>query len=49
MLVEGDGGWVEGFHTEASLSALPDGYAGEIWTNRVDRVAPAVKGTRPTP
>ena len=29
----------------ARLADLPEGYAGGIWTNRIDRVAPLLKGT----
>ncbi|MFD9943308.1 glycerophosphodiester phosphodiesterase family protein [Nonomuraea sp. NPDC059023] len=40
VLVAGDGGWSEGFDTPADLERLPEGYAGGIWTNRIDVVAP---------
>jgi glycerophosphoryl diester phosphodiesterase len=42
MLVAGDGKWSEGFDTPESLGAIPDGYAGVIWTNRIDRIGPVL-------
>lgn len=45
LLVAGDGAWSEGFDDAARLADLPEGYAGGIWTNRIDRVAPLLKGT----
>ena len=44
MLVEGDGRWSEGFDTAASLEAIPDGYTGYVWTNRIDRVGAYAAG-----
>lgn len=38
VVVAGDGSKSEGFDTEESLGAIPDGYAGYIWTNRIDRL-----------
>ncbi len=40
MLVAGDGRWSEGFDTRESLRSIPEGFAGVIWTNRIDRVGP---------
>lgn len=42
MLVAGDGRWSEGFDTRESLEAIPEGYAGVIWTNRIDRIGPVL-------
>lgn len=39
VLVEGDGDWSEGFDTPQSLSKVPDGFTGYVWTNRIDLVA----------
>jgi glycerophosphoryl diester phosphodiesterase len=38
VIVLGDGKWSEGFDTEESLEAMPKGYKGYIWTNRIDKV-----------
>ncbi|MBD8499222.1 glycerophosphodiester phosphodiesterase family protein [Paenibacillus arenosi] len=43
ILVAGDGGWSEGFDKELDLERLPEKYAGGIWTNRIDVIAPALK------
>jgi glycerophosphoryl diester phosphodiesterase len=43
VFVAGDGGWSEGFDSEADVARLPDDFAGMIWTNRVDLVAPLLK------
>ncbi len=42
-VVLGNGEWSEGFDTVASLRQLPPGYAGGIWTNRIDRIGAAVQ------
>ncbi|MDA0565115.1 hypothetical protein LG943_12400 [Streptomonospora sp. S1-112] len=42
VLVAGSGGFSEGFDTPAALERVPDDYAGLVWTNRVDRIAPLV-------
>lgn len=39
VLVEGDGDWSEGFDTVQSLSKVPEGFTGYVWTNRIDLVA----------
>ncbi|EGK08022.1 glycerophosphoryl diester phosphodiesterase [Desmospora sp. 8437] len=44
ILVAGSGGFSEGFDTGEALNRLPSGYSGWIWTNRIDRIAPRVKG-----
>ncbi len=41
ILVAGDGGFSEGFDRVEDLERLPEGYRGGIWTNRIDRIAPA--------
>lgn len=43
ILVAGDGGFSEGFDTVEDMERIPAGYAGGIWTNRIDRVAPLFK------
>jgi glycerophosphoryl diester phosphodiesterase len=43
VLVAGDGRWSEGFDAVDSLQDIPEGYAGVIWTNRIDRIGPALK------
>jgi glycerophosphoryl diester phosphodiesterase len=40
VLVAGDGRWSEGFDSAATLKAIPVGFAGVIWTNRIDRIGP---------
>jgi glycerophosphoryl diester phosphodiesterase len=42
VVVAGEGRWSEGFDTPDSLSTLPAGFAGVIWTNRIDRIGPAL-------
>ena len=44
VLVAGDGGWSEGFDDAADLAAVDDDYSGWLWTNRVDVVAPLLRG-----
>ncbi|WP_026567081.1 glycerophosphodiester phosphodiesterase family protein [Bacillus sp. UNC41MFS5] len=44
IVVAGDGGWSEGFDSAEDLKRLPDHFTGGIWTNRIDRIAPMVKG-----
>ncbi len=46
VLVLGDGRWSEGFDTEEDLALLPPNYTGGIWTNRIERIGPLVKGER---
>jgi glycerophosphoryl diester phosphodiesterase len=41
-----DGGYSRGIDDESTFRRLPDGYAGGIWTNRIDRIAPLVNGRR---
>lgn len=42
VIVGGDGSdFSSGFDTLEDLKRLPDGYSGVIWTNRIDRIAPA--------
>ena len=38
VIVAGNGKWSAGFDTEEDLKAIPKGYAGYIWTNRIDKV-----------
>ena len=39
VIVEGNGKWSEGFDTEESLTKIPSGYTGYVWTNRIDVVS----------
>lgn len=43
ILVNGTGKWSEGFDAIEDLQQLPKNYRGGVWTNRIDRIAPAVK------
>jgi glycerophosphoryl diester phosphodiesterase len=43
VLVGGAGGWSAGFDSEADLVLVPEGFAGWVWTNRVDRVGPLLR------
>lgn len=43
VLVSGQGRWSEGFDSRDSLSDIPAGFAGTIWTNRIDRIGPLLK------
>jgi len=38
VLVAGDGGWSAGFDRPADLAAVPEGWSGWLWTNRVDAI-----------
>lgn len=38
VLIQGDGGWSEGFDDIESLKDIPDGYTGYVWTNRIDKI-----------
>jgi glycerophosphoryl diester phosphodiesterase len=40
VIVAGDGGWSEGFDKKKDLERLPTNFGGEIWTNRIDIIAP---------
>ena len=44
ILVAGKGTWSEGFDQAQDLERIPKNYTGGIWTNRIDRIAPVVKG-----
>ncbi|WP_413376759.1 hypothetical protein [Alkalihalobacillus sp. 1P02AB] len=44
IVVAGDGGWSEGFDEVNDLSRLPDNFSGGIWTNRIERIGPWLKG-----
>lgn len=43
MLVAGNGRWSEGFDSLESLRSIPEGFAGVIWTNRIDRIGPLLR------
>lgn len=43
VLVAGSGRWSEGFDSRQDLRAIPEGYSGVIWTNRIDRIGPMLK------
>jgi glycerophosphoryl diester phosphodiesterase len=38
-----DGGFSRGIDDAATFARLPAGYAGGIWTNRIDRIAPLTR------
>lgn len=44
ILVAGSGDFSRGFDTAGDLKRIPPDYNGWIWTNRIDRIAPLVKG-----
>ncbi|WP_070001159.1 glycerophosphodiester phosphodiesterase family protein [Cellulosilyticum sp. I15G10I2] len=44
IVVAGDGKWSEGFDNIEDLNQIPLSYTGGIWTNRIDRIGPTVKG-----
>jgi glycerophosphoryl diester phosphodiesterase len=41
-----DGGFSRGIDDAETFARLPKGYAGGIWTNRIDRVAPLTQSVR---
>jgi glycerophosphoryl diester phosphodiesterase len=43
VVVKRSGGFSDGFDTSADLNELPEGFAGVVWTNRIDKVAPLLK------
>ncbi|MFC7531414.1 glycerophosphodiester phosphodiesterase family protein [Actinoplanes sp. GCM10030250] len=43
VLVRGEGDWSAGFDTAEDVEEIPDGWAGGVWTNRADVVAPLLK------
>jgi glycerophosphoryl diester phosphodiesterase len=43
ILVAGDGPWSEGFDQATDLAAVPPGWSGWLWTNRVDVIAPLAR------
>ncbi|MGM0899501.1 MAG: glycerophosphodiester phosphodiesterase family protein [Bacillota bacterium] len=43
VVVAGDGGWSEGFDEKKDLERLPSSFSGEIWTNRIEKIAPLYK------
>ncbi len=44
IVVAGNGKFSEGFDTADDLKRLPPKFSGGIWTNRIDRIAPAIRG-----
>ncbi|WP_243639839.1 glycerophosphodiester phosphodiesterase family protein [Micromonospora sp. MW-13] len=44
ILVNGSGEFSEGFDDPADVDALPAGWTGGVWTNRIDVVAPLLDG-----
>ncbi|WP_394236327.1 glycerophosphodiester phosphodiesterase family protein [Niallia oryzisoli] len=44
VLVAGNAKWSEGFDGAQDIERLPANYNGVIWTNRVDVVAPIIRG-----
>ncbi|MEU7988213.1 glycerophosphodiester phosphodiesterase family protein [Streptosporangium canum] len=47
IVVAGSGDFSEGFDSAGDLNRLPGGYSGGVWTNRIDVVAPLLKGPGP--
>lgn len=43
ILVNGDGGWSEGFDSQSDLDLVPRSFNGYIWTNRVDEIASSAR------
>ncbi|MTI60616.1 MAG: hypothetical protein FH762_11695 [Firmicutes bacterium] len=43
VLVNGTGGYSDGFDNIEDLEKLPDNYTGIIWTNRIDKIASYLK------
>ncbi len=41
VLVNGDGGWSEGFDDAEARKQIPENYTGYVWTNRIDRIGGA--------
>jgi glycerophosphoryl diester phosphodiesterase len=37
------GDFSRGIDATAELQTIPQGFAGGIWTNRIDRIAPLIK------
>jgi len=44
VVIAGDGPWSSGFDTAEDLKELPENFTGGVWTNRIDRIAPLIKG-----
>ena len=43
VIVAGSGGFSEGFDDSDAVRRLPDGWAGTVWTNRIDTIAPVIR------
>lgn len=43
VVVNGSGGFSEGFDDEESLNNLPESFSGYIWTNRIDKISKVYK------
>ena len=39
ILVDGDGGWSEGFDSDSDLERIPKGFNGFVWTNRAAKIS----------
>ncbi|MBU3811952.1 MAG: glycerophosphodiester phosphodiesterase [Candidatus Niameybacter stercoravium] len=39
VIVDGNGQWSEGFDSMESLEAIPKGFKGYVWTNRIDIIS----------
>ncbi|MED4730649.1 glycerophosphodiester phosphodiesterase family protein [Aneurinibacillus migulanus] len=48
VIVGGSGDFSRGFDTTEDIDRLPSGFAGIIWTNRIDRIAPLIKQRTPS-
>lgn len=38
VIVAGNGKWSEGFDNADMLKSIPEGFAGYVWTNRIDKI-----------
>lgn len=43
VIVNGSGGFSEGFDDEKSLESIPKNFPGYIWTNRIDKISKLYK------
>lgn len=43
IVVNGSGEFSEGFDDPGDVDAIPTGWTGGVWTNRIDVVAPLLR------
>ena len=46
VIVNGEGGFSDGFDNEESLKKLPKNFSGYIWTNRIDKISELTKESK---